>query len=493
MTSSLSTSLQLKQTARLSPSQIQVVKLLEIPSVDLMKRINEELENNFALEEGPDPESLVKQEEDIYTDETDYNDHAGEDYEANEMNETLGPQDSNYDDYADYGSDPIRIMNTEQGDNRHTNYSGGTSLYDYLKSQVYLTPMDKPQRHIAKWVLGNIDNSGYLRRSVEQLVDDLSFQENIQISDDEMRVIVGYIKQFDPVGVGAFDLQECLLTQLKAKNPTPDTNNAIRILEHCFDAFTKRHYKQVMERLELSENDMRTAIEVIRHLNQKPANAFVADSNDSLHNQTIIPDFTITTRGDQLVLTLNTGDIPPLHISADYKDKDLSGVHDKEAAKMIKQKVEEAGAFIDAIKQRNETLQRTMAAIMRFQREFFMIGDDACIRPMILQDIADRTGYDPSTISRVSNSKYVQTDFGLFPLKHFFSESMSDSEGNEISTREIKRIILQLVEEEDKQSPMNDDAIVEALGAKGYTLARRTVTKYREQLGIPVARLRKTL
>lgn len=492
----LTTSLQLTQTTKLSPQQIQLIRMLELPTVDLQQRVNEELVNNPALEEGRDPqlEREQMQDEDMNQEEEFVNRLQGEDAR-------YGGYEGGDDDYNDDTPDYMLRSNNYSEDGSETRefgFSGGTSLLEYLKSQVYLTKMTKPQRHIAKWVLGNIDDDGYLRRTTENLVDDLSFQEGLMVSDEEMQQIVDQIKRFDPPGVAAFDLQECLINQLKQKHPTRAVDNAIAILSMCFESFTKRHFDKVASRLALTEEDMKDAIDEIVHLNQKPANAFTGNQQYEQHKQSIIPDFYIENRDGELVMTLNTGDIPELHVSEDYTEmmkdyasKPVKTQDEKEAVRFIRGKLDSAQWFIDAIKQRNETLYRTMSAILKAQKEFFIEGDDAYLKPMILQDIADRTGYDVSTISRVSNSKYVQTEFGIYPLKHFFSEGMQNDAGDDVSTREIKKILREVIAAEDKREPLNDDRLVEVLKEHGYLIARRTVAKYREQLGVSVARLRK--
>lgn len=487
--SALGLTTRLQQTTKLSPKQIQVIRMLELPAVELRQRIDEELQSNPALEEGRAEEPASQQEEDsLYEDEY-------QDKEEEYVN-PLDNEDFNYDDYVGDGDDHPDYPGANQSysveieDNRESNYTGGSSLMEHLKGQVYLTKMDKPQRHIAKWVLGNIDNDGFLRRTVEQLVDDLSFQEGLQVSDEEMADIVAQIKMFDPAGVAAYNLQECLINQLKQKHQSEAVVNALRILTNCFDSFSKRHFNKVCQRLDLSDEQLKQAIDEIVHLNQKPANAYSGNSYEGM-KQTIIPDFRVDNRDGELVLTVNTGDIPELHISEQYQQMHEMYKHDKEATRFIKQKLDSAEWFIDAIQQRNETLQRTMAAIVDFQRDFFMEGDDSYLKPMILQDIADRTGYDVSTISRVSNSKYVQTEYGIYPLKHFFSEAMMNLEGDEISTREIKQILGEVISKEDRQNPLNDDQLVAILLDHGYPVARRTIAKYRDQMGIPVARLRK--
>lgn len=490
----LSLTQQQKLQTKLSPAQIQVVRLLELPSVELQQRVNEELQENPALEEGRDPEQENTEFE--------FEDEINE--QDSEYNNPLQNDDFNYDDYIndDESPDYMQQRNNyqEESDREDIPYSVGTSLMEYLKSQVYLTKMTKEERHIAKWVLGNIDNDGYLRRTTEQLVDDIAFQEGLTISDEKMESIVQQIKQFDPAGVAAADLHECLINQLKQKKQTPSVTTAIEILENCFESFSKRHFDKIRQRMNLSEDEMKDAVDEIIHLNQKPANAFIDTSIES-HKETIIPDFYIENRDGELILTLNTGDIPELHVSKDYNDMlvDYAGNKQnrtpemRETIRFIKEKIDSANWFIDAIRQRNETLQRTMSAILAFQKDFFMEGDETYLKPMILQDIADRTGYDVSTISRVSNSKYVQTEFGMFPLKHFFSEAMTNDQGEEISTREVKKILLSIIENEDKTNPLNDDQLVELMNDNGYLIARRTIAKYREQLGIPVARLRRKI
>lgn len=464
--------------------------MLELPSVELQQRVNEELMENPALEEGRDPEEVQTErlEEDNYEEES---------YENPLQNE-----DFNYDAYVNDDETPEYLQRsnnyTDDSSQEEISINGGISLMEHLKSQVYLTKMNKEERHIAKWVLGNIDDDGYLRRTTEQLVDDLAFQEGLIVPDEKMSSIVNEIKHFDPAGVAAYDLRECLVNQLRQKHPTEATEDAIRILTDCFENFTKRHYDKIEQRLNISGEQMKNAIDEIIHLNQKPANAF---SGNLLETQktTIIPDFYVENRDGELILSLNTGDIPELHVSHDYSmmldeyshNKQNITAEKRDAIRFIKQKIDAANWFIDAIRQRNETLSRTMAAIMQLQHDFFIEGDDSYLKPMILQDIADLTGYDVSTISRVSNSKYVQTEFGIFPLKHFFSEAITNDQGEEISTHEVKKILREVVDKEDKEHPLNDDRLVEVLKEHGYLIARRTIAKYREQLNIPVARMRR--
>lgn len=489
----------LTQTTKLSPTQIQVIRMLELPSIELSKRINEELQENPALEEG----RLEENETENYTDEYgEYGDEFGNEFDGNHSSNPLQNEDFNYEQYVSDDETPSYMLNSHNNpidqDRREVPIIGGSSLIEELKSQIYLTKMDKHQRHIAKWVLGNIDDDGYLRRTTEQLVDDLMFQEQLQITDEEMDSIVQQIKQFDPPGIASADLRECLLTQLKRKQQTESVQLAYTILNQYFEAFSKHHYDKITQRIGCTNEAFQGAVQEIIHLNQKPANAFVGSVYET-QQETIIPDFTIENRNDELFVTLNTGDIPELHISRDYNDMLASysampqKADIKQATQFIRNKIESARGFIDAIRQRNETLITTMSAILKFQYEFFLDGEETSLKPMVLQDIADRTGYDVSTISRVSNSKWVDTPYGIYPLKYFFSESITNDEGDEVSTREVKKILQELVAAEDKTNPLNDGQLEEALRQKGYIVARRTVAKYRDMLNIPVARLRKTL
>ena len=489
----------LTQTTKLSPTQIQVIRMLELPSIELSKRINEELQENPALEEG----RLEENETENYTDEYgEYGEEFGNEFDGDHSSNPLQNEDFNYEQYVSDDETPSYMLNPHNNsidqDRREVPIIGGSSLIEELKSQIYLTKMDKHQRHIAKWVLGNIDDDGYLRRTTEQLVDDLMFQEQLQITDEEMDSIVQQIKQFDPPGIASADLRECLLTQLKRKPQTESVQLAYTILNQYFEAFSKHHYDKITQRIGCTNEAFQGAVQEIIHLNQKPANAFVGSMYET-QQETIIPDFTIENRNDELFVTLNTGDIPELHISRDYNDMLASysampqKADIKQATQFIRSKIEAAKGFIDAIRQRNETLITTMSAILKFQYDFFLDGEETSLKPMVLQDIADRTGYDVSTISRVSNSKWVDTPYGIYPLKYFFSESITNDEGDEVSTREVKKILQELVAAEDKTNPLNDGQLEEALRQKGYLVARRTVAKYRDMLNIPVARLRKTL
>lgn len=489
MATSFSLQQQQKLQAKLSPAQIQVMRLLELPSCELQARINEELQDNPALEEGRDENA------DEYQD----TEPQDEEYEN-----PLKNDDFDYDDYVqddDYADSlPASQGRAESTPQEDIPFSVGTSFSEYLKSQIYLTKMDKPDRHVAKFVVGNIDDDGYLRRTPEELVDDLTFREGLTIPDEKMREIVEQIKQFDPPGVGAYDLQECLLIQLRQKEQTPAVVLAEKILQHYFDEFSRHHYSKVVQRAGITEDELKTAINEIVHLNPRPGSAWLGTVYD--RNQTVvIPDFIVEQEDGELIVSLNQGDLPELHVSAEYnemlenytKQTARPTPQTREAVRFVKGKIEAANWFIDALRQRNETLMHTMGAIVSYQREFFLQGDNVYLRPMVLKDVADRAGYDVSTISRVCSNKYVQTEFGVFPLKFFFSESMTNSEGEEISTREVKQKLREIVDAEDKSNPITDDELVETLHKNGYSIARRTVAKYREQLGIPVARLRKQI
>ena len=491
----------LTQTTKLTPSQIQVIRLLELPSIELSQRINEELQENPALEEGRDEEVLQSASDNF--DEFDDNYMPDDGYDEGRQKDPLQNDEFNYEQYVSDDETPSYMLHQQYSpadeDHREVPIIGGSSLIEELKSQIYLTNMTKPQRHIAKWVLGNIDDDGYLRRTTEQLVDDLMFQEQLQVTDEEMADIVSQIKEFDPPGIASYDLQECLLTQLSRKEPqTPAIELAHEILERFFEAFSKHWFDKIKQRLGCTDEEFQQAVQEIVHLNQKPANAFTGSVYES-QRETVIPDFTIENRDDELFVVLNTGDIPELHVSRDYSEmlneyrNQPKSKEGREAAQFIRAKLDAARWFIDAIRQRNETLLKTMTAILKFQYDFFLDGEESSLKPMVLQDIADRTGYDVSTISRVSNSKYVQTQFGIYPLKYFFSEGMTNAEGDEISTREIKKLLQELVSQEDKHNPLTDEQMVDALAEHGYPIARRTVAKYRDILGIPVARMRKTV
>lgn len=486
MATSLTLTQKQKLQVKLSPAQIQVMRMLELPACELQARINEELQDNPALDEGRD-QTLDNEGIDNSTFE-------------DEFSNPLQNEDFNYDDYIqdDDTSERISSSNrTVEAMREDIPFSVGISFGEHLKAQIYLTKMDKPDRHIAKFVVGNIDGDGYLRRTVEDLVDDLIFKEGLTVSIEKMQEIVDQIKQFEPRGVAAYDLQECLLLQLQDKDPTPEVQLAIDILSKAFNTFSKKQYSKLIQRFDISEEELRNAIAEIVRLNPKPGSSWMGTVYD--RNQAIVtPDFIVDIEDNELVVSLNQDDIPPLRISSEYSqmldtyssNTNKLSASEKDAVHFVKSKIESANWFIDAIRKRNETLMQTMKAIVAYQRDFFMNGDSIYLKPMVLKDIADRINMDVSTVSRACNNKYVQTQFGIFPLKYFFSEAILTKEGEEVSTREIKQKVRELIDNEDKNHPITDDELVEILHASGYPIARRTVAKYREKMGIPVARLR---
>ena len=374
------------------------------------------------------------------------------------------------------------------------------TFHENLMDQLGLLQLSEHDHQLAEYVIGNIDEEGYLRRTPESMVDDIVFQSGIQTTDDEMYRVVSLIQKFDPAGVGATTLQECLLLQLERKTQTTEIKQAIKIIVDYFEEFSKKHYDKITKALNIDEEQLKKIIAEIVKLNPKPGNSWGGNILEKSMSA-IVPDFILENDENQLTVHLNNSNIPELRVNNTYNEmfqdyasnKKNQTREMKDAVMFVKQKIDAARWFIDAIKQRQQTLLTTMIAIVNFQREFFIEGDDTYLRPMILKDIADITGYDISTISRVSNSKYIQTEFGIFPVKYFFSESMTNDSGEEVSTREIKKILQDCIDNEDKRKPLNDDALAEVLKEKGYLIARRTVAKYREQLNIAVARLRKEI
>ncbi|MFN5149828.1 MAG: RNA polymerase factor sigma-54 [Flavobacteriia bacterium] len=473
-----------KLEQRLSPQQIQLMKLLQVPTMELDQRIKQEIEENPALEEGVDVN------EDEYS-----NDDMGDDYDDNDE------PDFDISEYIDEeGSDYKTKANNSSKDEeeRIIPLSGEQSFQEKLTEQLHLLDLDDKQFMIADTIIGNLDESGYLNREIEAIVDDLAFSANILVSEEEVDYILGVIQELDPAGVGARDLQECLLIQINRKQDGDITRyTAKKILEDFFEEFTKKHYDKITKRLEIEDEDLKEAVDEILKLNPKPGGSM----NESAKNyQQIIPDFMITEFEGRLDLSLNGRNAPDLKVSRDYEmmlrnyaEGAKTSKSDKQALIFVKQKLDGAKWFIDAIKQRQNTLLLTMDAIMDYQKEYFLTGDETNLRPMILKDIAEIVGLDISTISRVANSKYVQTGYGIFSLKYFFSESLSTDTGEEVSTREVKKILSEAIEGEKKRKPLTDEKLTELLKEKGYNIARRTVAKYREQLNIPVARLRKEL
>jgi RNA polymerase sigma-54 factor len=477
-------SLQQKLLQKLSPQQIQVIKLLEIPTVQLEQRIKKELEENPVLE-------LVEE-----------NPPENEDEVAPELrsDENKDDEEFTFDDYVNDDETPSYKLSTQNysPDDKQTDipYSAGTSFSEFLNEQLGLTYLSDYEKTLADYILGNIDDDGYLRRDLLSISDDLAFTQNLDVDVSELNKILEVIQEFDPPGVGARDLRECLLLQLKRKND-PDLKLPILIIKDFFEEFGKKHYEKIQRKLELSEEDFKKAISEILKLSPKPGGSYSNPLSKS--NQHIVPDFILDLVDNELQLSLNQRNSPELKINDDYLDmlRSFNGPkknqlkNNKEAAAFVKQKLDSAKWFIDAIRQRQQTLLLTMSEIINFQKQYFIEGDETKLRPMILKDIAERTGLDISTVSRVSNSKYIQTHFGIYPIKYFFSEGLQKDDGEEVSTREIKTILKEYIDNEDKRKPLTDEKLTSILKSKSYNIARRTVAKYREQLDIPVARLRK--
>jgi RNA polymerase sigma-54 factor len=471
------------------------MKLLQIPTVGIEQRIKQEIEENPALEtESTDENSS---DDDNFED----SDESADDYDDDEF---VNKEDEfDLDDYLNDDDTPYYKLNANNyspdDKSREIPFSSGLSFHDLLKEQLGIRVLDKTRYEIGMYIIGNIDDSGYLQRSVDAIVDDLAFSQNLITDIQTVSEVLEIIQEFDPSGVGARNLQECLLIQLKKvykENPSETIELAIKIIKRYFNEFTKKHYKKIMRRAEISEDKLKAAMDEILKLNPKPGNSL---SETVKTNHYIIPDFTITNLSGTLELMINTWNMPDLKVSHTYSTmiRDLSKQKktkkQKETLLFIKNKVDSAKWFIDAIQQRQNTLYSTMKSIMEYQEKYFLSGDDSDLRPMILKDIAEIVDLDISTISRVANSKYVQTPFGTFLLKSFFSESMQKDDGEEVSTREIKTILKDIIESEDKRKPFTDEYLTKLLKEKEYNIARRTVAKYREQLSIPVARLRKEL
>ncbi|MGB5033018.1 MAG: RNA polymerase factor sigma-54 [Saprospiraceae bacterium] len=509
-----------KLLQKLSPQQIQLMKLLQIPTAILDQRIQEELEQNPALEEGNESEEEVFDKLDIEDDSEANDDYIGEesDYDAKDQNEDK--LNNEFDDYLNnymdddtasykYKSDDY---SGEQDEHKSLPFAVENTFHDHLERQIGLLNLkDEKQYKIALQIIGSIDDDGYLRRECVSIIDDLIFSQNIDTNEKEILSILYKIQSFDPPGVGARNLQECLLLQIKFKLKNEQRKSKIKILklaenllDKYFEEFTKKHYPKLQRALGLSEAQLKVAMDEILKLNPKPSSGYVDPlAYNSVAGHYIIPDFTVTNRDGELELSLNSKNAPDLRINDQYLDmlrtyKDnkkvgTNGKKEKETVMFIKQKIESAKWFIDAIRQRQDTLFRTMYAIMQFQREYFLTGDQKKIKPMILKDLADITSLDISTVSRVANSKFVQTEFGNKRLKEFFSESMQTEEGDEVSTLEVKKILSEMITGESKRKPYSDEKLKEMLLRKGYNIARRTIAKYREQLNIPVARLRREL
>jgi len=479
-----------KLQQKLSPLQIQQIKLLELTSLELEDRIIQELEDNPALEEGAD----YNAEEN----ETDLPEN--EDYDsASESNEDLSLGDyRTEDDIPDY---KLQENNYSKDSNKREfiPHSEGESFRENLLGQLYLRNLSEDEIKIGEYLIGNIDEDGYLRRDLPSISDDLAFQYGMIVPVEKIQKVLDAIKELDPPGIAASDLQECLILQLKRKEPSLERQYAICILTEYFHEFSKKHYEKIIKTLDITEEELKDIIREITTLNPKPGNAWDAGLDAKMVQ--IMPDFVVETINGELIFSMTNQNIPELKVSREYvdmfedynKNKKNTSTDQKEALIFVKQKLDSARWFIDAVKQRQNTLRDTMLAIIEFQKGFFLSGEESDLKPMILKDVAKLSGYDISTVSRVSNCKYVQTNYGTFPLKYFFSEGLMNEAGEEVSTREVKAILKESIGEENKSKPLTDDALVKVLKSKGYEVARRTIAKYREQLGIPVARMRKEI
>ena len=492
----LGQSLQQRLLQKLSPQQIQLMKLLQVPTANLEERIKEELEENPALEmdeEGKNDDADEMKDE-FETAEEEYDlDGSEDEYEDLDLSEYVADDDGEIADYK------MKDENyPEMDDKKVIPIKNESSFFDVVIGQLSLLELDERQFKIAEQIVGSLDDDGYLRRELSSVVDDLAFRQNVMTDEKEVERIIKQIQQFDPPGVGARNLQECLLLQLERKiNEEKSVELAIKVLSKYFDEFTKKHYEKIQRGLNLTDEEIKAVINQIIKLNPRPGGN-IGEMNKA--ESYIVPDFYILNNGGVLELSLNSRNAPDLRVSEGYRDMmkeyELGAKKDKrqkEAVIFIKQKIDSAKWFIEMIQQRQHTLLITMDTIMKHQKEFFLTGDETEMRPMILKDIAEKTNLDISTVSRVANSKFVQTEFGTFRLKFFFSESLSTDSGEEVSTREVKKILSNMIEAEEKRKPLSDEELTDMLNEKGYNIARRTVAKYREMLNIPVARLRKEL
>ena len=479
--------LHFKLSQKLSPQQIQLMKLVQLPTQAFEERIKQELEENLALDRGK--EDATEDFEEGYS---------NEEFDDNTQ---INTEDINVDDYLSDDEIPDYRLHannySSDQDDKSIPYASGSSFTQQLTDQLNTYRLEEQEYLIAKFLIGSIDDSGYMRRPLLDLTDDLAFTQNIYTDVETIEKVLKVVQQLDPAGVGARDLQECLLIQLQRKAQSPHTELAGLIVEKTFEKFTKKHYLKLQKKFNITENQLKDAIQEIERLNPKPGSSF---SNNLRSVEHVVPDFTIKIVDGVLSLTLNARNAPELHISKSYSEmllgykasKEKSKAQ-KEAVQFIKQKLDSAKWFIDAIRQRQQTLYVTMSAIMQYQKAYFLSGDEEQLRPMILKDVADEIEMDISTVSRVANSKYVNTPYGTKLIKEFFSESMTNDQGEEVSTREIKSILKTVIAEEDKKKPLTDEKLTKILKEKGYPIARRTVAKYREQLEFPVARLRKEI
>ena len=465
--------LELKQTQKLSPLQIQTIKLIELPIQELEQRIRKEIEENPVLDE-EQPDNTETEE---------------------------APREVSLPDYKEDDSIPsyrLRSDNYNMKDERpqYSTFSVKESFTQSLQEQLGYRNLSDHQYAVASFIIGSLDDDGYLRRSIDSIVDDLSFRANVETDEQEVLDMLKVVQEFDPAGVGARDLRECLLLQIRNLKKTVEVNNATRILQNHFNEFTNKHYQKIMTRMGLTEKELKAAISKILKLNPSPGGQI--DDSYTDQAQQIVPDFLLEYKDGELHLSMPRFSVPELRVNRKYADILLEAANTserekKEAAAFVKKKLDSAKWFVEAIRQRHNTLSNTMQAIVDYQREYFIDGDETNLKPMVLKDIAEKTGFDISTISRVVNSKYIETHFGIYSLKYFFSEGLENQEGEEVSTRELKKALLECVDTENKRKPLTDDELVERMTEKGYKVARRTIAKYRDQLGIPKARLRKEL
>ncbi len=475
--------LEQKMQQKLSPLQIQTIKLIEMPVQALEQHVREVLNDNPVIDDTP--QKGEDEPRDVSISEVE------EKEQGTSMEDSYGSQDDDIPAYNlhvnNWGKDERPEYNT---------FSVKQSFTQSLQEQLGYRNLTEHQRTIASFIIGSLDDDGYLRRDIESLVDDLAFRAGVEATPEEVEQMLRVVQEFEPSGVGARDLRECLLIQLENKKRTPAVENAIRVLSEQFDAFKNRHFTRIMSRLRLSTDELKAVMEEIRRLNPSPGGQIDDSYNDQA--QQVVPDFRLDYENGQLLLSMPRFSIPELRINQKYSEIMETGrvsenKADKDAASFVKQKIDSAKWFIEALRQRQNTLESTMRAIIDYQHDYFVDGDESSLRPMVLKDIAEITGFDISTISRVVNSKWIETHFGIFPLKYFFSEGLENSEGEEVSTREIKKALREMVDAEDKRNPLTDDELVEGLSAKGYKVARRTIAKYRALLDIPTARLRREL
>ena len=476
--------LQLKLSQKLSPQQIQLMKLIQLPTLDFEQKLQNELEENPALESGKE-DSL--QEENY-------------DQEYDDNNDIIDTQDIDIDAYLSDDEIPSYRLNTNNysadDEEKTTPLSGGVSFHETLQLQIGSLILAEEEKIIAEFIVGSIDESGYLRRSIEDIVDDLAFTQGIMVEKEKVETVLQKVQSIDPAGVCARNLQECLSLQLERKETSLAIIVAKKIIQEAFDLFSKKHFKKMLDKFDIDESLFKEGLLEIEKLNPKPGGAM----SGIFQNTHIVPDFILTIEDGEVQVSINRRNAPELHVSSGYqemlkgyKESSTKSKAQKEAVQFIKQKLDAAQWFIDAIQQRRQTLQLTIEAIVNHQYDYFLTGDERALKPMILKDIADKIKMDISTVSRVANSKYIDTPYGTKLLKTFFSESLTNAEGEEVSTLEIKKILRTLIEEEDKKKPLADNALSKGLLEKGYKVARRTVTKYREQMNFPVARLRKEL